>query len=130
MPVVITPVIAAILTFLFIALSARVILMRGGSKILIGDGGDRTIQRRMRVHSNFAEYVPLALVLLLLLELQGVAPWLLWALGGMLVGGRVIHAYGVSQEPEPTRLRIAGMALTFTALAGSALGCLWLAVAG
>jgi uncharacterized membrane protein YecN with MAPEG domain len=38
-----------------------------------------------------------------------------------LLIGRALHAYSVSQEPEPLRFRIAGMGLTFTVLTAAAL---------
>jgi hypothetical protein len=64
----------------------------------------------MRVHANFAEYVPFALLLATFIEMQGTRAWLIHLLCLALVAGRVIHAYGVSQEHENFRLRMAGMA--------------------
>jgi hypothetical protein len=87
------------------------------------------LQRAIRVHGNFAEYVPLALVLLLLAELGGGSPWLLHAIGLSLTTGRVAHAYGVSQANENYRFRVLGMALTFTAILVGAVSCLAAAVA-
>jgi uncharacterized membrane protein YecN with MAPEG domain len=77
------------------------------------------------VHANFAEYVPLALILLVLAELTGAAGLTLHALGLALLIGRVLHAYGVSQAEEDYRFRVAGMALTFVALISGALLCLF-----
>ncbi|MEM8743785.1 MAG: MAPEG family protein [Pseudomonadota bacterium] len=124
----ITPLYAGILTLLFVALSIRVIGARRSARIALGDGGASTVLRRMRVHSNFAEYVPLALILMLMMELQDAPALVLHALGIALVGGRTLHAYGVSQEPEPMRLRVAGMATTFTVLIASAIGNMTLAI--
>ena len=45
-----------------------------------------------------------------------------------LVAGRVVHAYGVSQEHENIRLRIAGMAATFAVLAVMAVSLLTRAI--
>ncbi len=73
----ITAFYAALLAVLFLVLSFRVIGVRRGQRVEIGDGGDKELLRRMRVHANFAEYVPLALVLLALAEVledAGVVP--------------------------------------------------------
>ena len=77
--------------------------------------------RAMRVHSNFAEYVPLSLLLLYLVEVQGGWPLLVHALGLCLVTGRLAHAYGVSRTNENFNFRIAAMAMTFTVLVTTSL---------
>jgi len=67
---IIVPTYAAILMLMFVLLSIRVVQMRASAKIGIGTGNDPAMERRIRVHGNFAEYVPLALLLLLCMELQ------------------------------------------------------------
>lgn len=128
MPVFITPLTAGLLTLVYIFLSSRVINIRHSQRIALGDGGNRRLQRRIRAHGNFAEYVPLALLLLLMLELMGAAPWLIAGLGLLLLTGRSLHAYSVSQDPEPLPFRVAGMILTFTTLSVAALANLVLAL--
>jgi len=110
---------AALLALIFVMLSVRTLRLRKQLQIGIGDGGNPQLLRAMRVHANFAEYVPLSLVLLLLVEGQG-APALLvhWLCLGLLVG-RVSHAFGVSQKKEDFKFRILGMATTFAVLVGS-----------
>ena len=110
----IVPIYAAMLAFLYIALSARVIQARRSAKVAIGARGDVHLERKMRVHANFAEYVPFALLLATFIEMQGRPAWLIHLLCLALVAGRV---YGVSQEHENFRLRMAGMATTLTVLA-------------
>ena len=117
----IVPIYAAMLAFLYIALSARVIQARRSAKVAIGTRGDVHLERKMRVHANFAEYVPFALLLATFTEMQGRPAWLIHKLCLALVAGRVIHAYGVSQEHENFKLRMVGMATTFTVLAVMAL---------
>jgi uncharacterized membrane protein YecN with MAPEG domain len=116
---------AALLGLLFIVLSVRVIRQRRDAKVSLGDGGNSAILRRMRVQANFAEYVPIALVLLGLAESLGTPAWLLNAVGLTLLLGRLAHAYGVSRSPEPFSFRVAGMMATFTAIALAAVLCLW-----
>lgn len=121
---------AGLLALLFIGLSALVIRQRRGAKVAIGAGGDAKLERAMRVHANFAEYVPLGLVLLTLMELQRAPTLLLHALGLLLLAGRISHAYGVSQEAENFRFRVSGMMATFATLAIAALYLLWPALVG
>ena len=111
-----TALYAAILALVFVALSARVIVRRRAARVSIGMGGDAGLERRARVHANFAEYVPLALVLLLLAELSRSPAWLLHLAGIALVLGRVAHAVGLSRRPEDFRLRVAGMVATLTTI--------------
>lgn len=112
----IIPFYASLLVLLFLFLSLRVIRRRRALKVGIGDAGDKHLLRAMRVHSNFAEYTPLALLLLLALELQVFYPWALHVLGATLVIGRLLHAYGVSQTREQLQFRMAGMACTFAVM--------------
>ncbi len=108
---------AALAAFFLIYLSFRVIAARRRARVAIGDGEDRTLQRRIRAHGNFAEYAPLALILMGLAEAQGAPLWTVHVLGLALLAGRALHAYGVCLDPEPLKYRQAGMALTFAVLA-------------
>lgn len=121
----ITATYAALLAFLFVALSIRVIRSRRGASVAIGDGGNAILLRRMRVQANFAEYVPLALILLGLAESLRSPSLLLHAAGIVLVGARLVHAVGVSRPDEDFRLRVAGMTGTLTVILGLGLLCLW-----
>lgn len=114
---IVTPIYAALCGLLLILLSYRVIVQRKRLDVALGDDGEPRIRRAMRVQANFVEYAPVALILLALAELQGHAFWLLHGLGLLLVGGRLLHAFGVAREPENFRFRVAGMTLTFSAIA-------------
>jgi uncharacterized membrane protein YecN with MAPEG domain len=118
----ITPFYAALLVFLFFFLSVRTLRLRRKLQIPLGDAGNPQMLRAMRVHSNFAEYVPLALLLMFMFESVSALPALAHIFGISLLLGRLSHAYGVGQSSEDHRYRIFGMAMTFTALAGSAIG--------
>lgn len=107
---------AAVLALIFVFLSIRTIKVRRQLSVALGDAGDKRMLRAIRVHSNFAEYVPIALMLIYLVEASGAAPWLIHGLAITLLLGRVSHAYGVSQEREQFQFRISGMVLTFGAL--------------
>lgn len=112
----ITPIYAGLLTLVFVALSVRVIGGRRMAGVGLGDGGNRLLLRKTRAHGNFAEYVPFALILMALAELQAGPGWVVHLLGLLLLTGRSLHAYGFSREPEVARCRVLGMALTFGAL--------------
>ncbi|MGD9784995.1 MAG: MAPEG family protein [Hyphomicrobiaceae bacterium] len=126
----ITALYAGLLTLLFILLSIRVIRQRRTAQVAIGHGEDATLLRRMRVHANFAEYVPLALILMALLESMKASVYLLHGLGLALLAGRCIHAFGVSQSRENISLRIIGMTLTFAVLGVAALNCVLMSALG
>lgn len=112
----ILPVYAALLALLFVLLSIRTIRTRHSRKVALGHGDDPAMLRAMRVHANFAEYVPLALLLIYFVETGSHAPWLVHLLGSALLLGRLCHAFGMSRTPESFRYRVAGMGLTFTVI--------------
>ena len=115
----ITPLYASVLAILFVALSVRTLRMRHRLKIAVGDAGNQALLRAIRVHSNFAEYVPLSLLLISFVEMSGASALLVHFLGLCLLVGRAVHAYGVSQLNETYAFRVAGMAMTFTTLMGA-----------
>ena len=117
----IVPLYAALLALLFVGLSVRTLRLRRGLKIAIGDAGNNTMLRAMRVHANFAEYVPLSLLLIFFVEAAGARTLLVHFLCLCLLVGRASHAYGVSQARENYKFRVAGMALTFIALISASL---------
>ncbi len=117
----ITPIYAALLAFLFVALSVNVILRRRSDKVSVGDGGQKTMIKAMRTQANCAEYAPFSLLLIAIVELQGAGGWLVNLLGLTLAAGRVLHAYGFGRTPQIVILRQIGMGLTFTAILLAAL---------
>lgn len=116
----VTPLYAGVLGLLFLVLSLRVIGRRQAARVALGDGGDRILLRRQRAQANFAEYVPLVLVLMTLAELRSASSLVLHGIGACLLVGRLLHAYGLSSEPERMAYRMVGMVLTFSALGFSA----------
>ena len=124
----ITALYTAALGALFLLLSIRTIRQRRRAQVAVGDGADPGLARAMRAHANFAEYVPLTLLLMLFVESGGAAGVWVHLLGLLLLAGRAVHAWGISQPQEDFRFRVTGMSLTFTALAGGVLGILLLAL--
>jgi uncharacterized protein len=116
----ILPLYAGLLAILFFILSARTGNLRRTLKIAVGDAGNIKLLRAMRVHANFAEYVPICLVLVLMVEGQGASAWVVHTLGASLLVGRIVHAYGVSQVRENLLFRVVGMVLTINTILWSA----------
>jgi uncharacterized membrane protein YecN with MAPEG domain len=126
----VTPLYAGLLVLWFLVLSIRVIRRRGSDRIVLGDGGNPGMLRLIRGHANFAEYVPLALLLMAMLELSHFSIYVLHALGITLLFARLIHGYALSFTPHFMFGRVAGAALTFLVLGIEAVLCIYQAVIG
>jgi uncharacterized membrane protein YecN with MAPEG domain len=121
----ITGLYAAILTLLILGLAVRVMLIRRRTRIGLGDGGDRSVACAIRAHGNATEYVPLALILLLVLELNQTMPMLLHAFGIVLVIARIVHAFGLSRAAGNSAGRAVGAGLTLVVIGLMALMLIW-----
>lgn len=121
-----TSIYAGVLALVFLVLSIRVIQGRSAAGVSLGDGGDGRLNRRIRAHANFAEYVPICLGLVALLEVGGAPAWLLHTLGIALVIGRIGHGYALAFAEHFPPGRMVGTMLTFLVLLIGALGCLLL----
>ncbi len=121
----ITPAYAAIFAFIFVALSVRTLLLRRQLRVAIGHGNEPKLERATRAHANFAEYVPISILLIYFLEIHtGGGIWI-HLLCIVLLLGRIVHAYGVSQVTEDHRYRVTGMSLTFAVIISVSIGILW-----
>ncbi|MDJ0706602.1 MAG: MAPEG family protein [Leptolyngbyaceae cyanobacterium MO_188.B28] len=74
---------------------------------------DGVLQRKIRAHGNFIEYVPLGLLFMIALELMSCPPWLLWLMGSALTLGRIAHAWGLIKTYGPSPGRAIGFFLTW-----------------
>ena len=115
MPLPATALYAALLTGLYLVLSIRVVRQRVRYGLLLGSS-HRLVERAVRAQGNWAEYAPIALILLGLNEGLGLPHWWLHALGTAFFAGRLAHAWGISQEPELLRWRQFGMGLTLAVI--------------
>ena len=111
---IVTPLYAGVLAIFFFLLSLRVISVR--NRVSLGDGGDTVVLRRMRGHANFAEYVPLILLMMAFLEYQHLAIWQLHAVGTLLVLARLLHGISLSFTQQWRFGRFFGTLLTLTLL--------------
>jgi len=126
----VTGLYAGLLALGFVFLATRVIKARRLHRVAIGTGQHRLVERAVRAHGNFAEYVPFAVILLGLCENNGLPAWALHAMGVALPVGRALHAYGIAQEPEVFRWRVLGTSLTLTVVITAAAASVGLALAG
>ncbi|HEY8623551.1 MAG TPA: MAPEG family protein [Casimicrobiaceae bacterium] len=120
----VTPLYAGLLVLWFVVLSVRVVNLRRGG-ILFGDNGDVAVIRIVRAHANFAEYVPLALLLMGFLEVSRFSIYILHALGLTLFISRLVHGLALSFGWQVRFGRVAGAALTFVVLLIEAVLCLY-----
>lgn len=109
----ITALYAGLFGIKLIVLSARISLGRMRYRVGIGSGGERRLERMIRVQGNFVEYIPVALLLLLLNELNHASAFFLHAIGIALLAGRLLHAVGLSQYAGRSFARWTGTGLTW-----------------
>lgn len=123
----ITALYGGLLTLLFLFLTGYVIAGRGKYKLSLGDGGDPDMIGRIRAHGNFVEFVPLALILLAILELNAAPALLLHGLGATLLVARILHGFGLTQTKTTNKARFYGALFTLLMMLAAAMACLWVA---
>ena len=109
----ITLLYAGLCTILVVILAIRVAYWRFKHKIGIGDGGDRELLKRVRAHGNAIENMPLALILLGGMELNGYSNNLIHGFGSILLVSRAAHAWGLSHSSGTSRGRFMGSLFTW-----------------
>ncbi|MBA2541459.1 MAG: MAPEG family protein [Deltaproteobacteria bacterium] len=114
---VITALYGALNAILNIVLANRVSTMRKKHKVSVGLGEHPELLVASRVHGNNAEFVPLAIVMMLIAELLGGNSVVLHVYGGLLLGARVLHVVGMPRK-APNPFRFLGVALTWAAIVG------------
>lgn len=113
----ITATVAAMLTFMYLVLTACVFYGRqSGLGPGLGVGDNETFMRIIRSHANFGEYAPLFLILLMLLELSSVSTLILSLLSATFIVGRLCYLFGITFVAA-LHYRILGMILTIIVLA-------------
>ena len=112
----ITAIYAAILTFVYVKLTLNVINLRRQNQVSLGDGGREDLQQAIRSHGNFAEYVPLGLILLACLEANHIHWTIVLLLGGVFTTGRLYYAKAFLEATPNIELRVQGMKYTLWGL--------------
>ena len=125
----ITALYAAMFGLLFVILMLAVIRLRRSLRIGLGDGGNRDLQRAIRVHGNAVECVPVFLVMFAALELNHGSTLLLHIFGAAFLAARIAHAWGLfaSGGTSPGRLIGTGasMVLLVALAIANLLQCFW-----
>lgn len=109
----ITALFAAVLALIYIVLSFGVIGKRRKQGVGIGNGEGTEILQAVRVHGNFAEYAPLAIILLFLAEVNHASSMLLYVMGAWFVLARIFHAIGLNVSIGVSWQRFIGTISTF-----------------
>jgi uncharacterized protein len=109
--------------FVLIALIFMVIVQRRKHKVVIGDGGQKSLMLAIRAHANAVEVMPMALVGIVALAGAGASAIVIHVLGILLTVGRGLHAYGLSNNEGTSFGRMAGMMLSLLALIGTGVTC-------
>ena len=117
MPVPIAGLYAGLLALLLIVVAVRVISLRWRFRVGTGDGGERLLHKAVRAHGNAAEWIPIALILLVVAELNRVSPTVLHACGAIFVAARVLHAIGLTRSSGPSWPRALGVVGTLGSIA-------------
>jgi uncharacterized membrane protein YecN with MAPEG domain len=90
--------------------------------------GDEKLVRAIRAHGNASEYMPLAMIMLLLLALMSAPLALLHSLGAGFTLGRIAQAFGMSLEKHPNAIRFTGNLFTGIFYLIASVACLYLAL--
>src|SRR3954468_807627 len=112
-----------ILGLLYAALGLQVSRLRRGHRVLFGDGDNIKLRSAIRAHANFAEYVPLIVLMVAMLEMSGLAAIRVHLLMAALLLARLLHPLGMYVGPRTLRFqicRVGGISLTLLVLAVSA----------
>ena len=114
----ITLLYASLLGLLQVTLAYKVGSSRLKTNTLLGDGNQSEVLQKVRAHGNLTEYVPIFLILLALIEMQGVALWKIHVLGSLFFLARIAHSYGMYISTESTPPRLIGILVTWLSIAG------------
>ena len=122
MHLVITALTASALAFLLVLLAVVTIRLRMKYAAAFGDGGHQDLVSAVRAHGNLAEYMPIGITLIGLLEASGVDFTILAILAAGFVGCRLLNAIGLFAPPGPPgparSIGIVGTLLILLGLAG------------
>jgi uncharacterized membrane protein YecN with MAPEG domain len=129
MPLQMVAFYAAINALIMLVLAMLVTRARVRTRTEIGDGADPAMLGPLRAHANNTEYVPMAILLLLVLYALGANLIVIHAVGGTLTLGRILHAFGLSRNVGTSAPRFLGMIFTWLSYIIAIVTTLWLSLA-
>lgn len=100
---------ASLLIILAVFMAYKVGTTRLKTNTLLGAGDSSEMLQSVRGHGNLIENAPFFIILIGLLEMQGIADWKLHLLGSSFFFFRIMHAYGMSISRESTPFRLVGI---------------------
>jgi hypothetical protein len=117
---------AALNALIMLVLGMLVVRARVKTRTEIGDGDNPLMIGPLRAHANNAEYVPMAIVLMMLLYAMGEGALMIHVIGVCLTLGRLLHAIGLTRNVGTSTPRFVGMILTWLAYIIAIGDLLWL----
>jgi len=129
----ITSAYLGILALLYLVLGLQVSRLRRGHRVLFGDGDNIKLRSAIRAHANFAEYVPLIVLMVAMLEISGMPAMPVHLLMGALLVARLLHPLGLYVGPRTLQFqicRVGGISLTLLVMLAAALLLLWRFLSG
>ena len=120
----ITSAYLGILALLYLVLGLQVSRLRRGHRVLFGDGDNIKLRSAIRAHANFAEYVPIIVLMVALLEISGLPALRVHLLMGTLLVARLMHPLGMYVGPRTLQFqicRVGGISLTLVVLLAAAI---------
>ncbi len=122
MHLIITALTASALAVMLVVLAVNTIRLRMKYAAAFGDGDHHDLVSAIRAHANLAEYMPIGITLIGLLEASGADTRILAGLAGGFVICRALNAIGLFNPPGPPgparSIGIVGTLLILLALAG------------
>ena len=109
----ITALYTGLFLLLMLVLAMRVVMWRRRVHIAMGDGDHKDLRKAIRAHGNAAEHIPLVLLGMAVLELNGAAAWSLHLYGSVFFVGRSLHALGLTRTPSVNAPRQIGVLITW-----------------
>ena len=85
----------AVLALVYAALAINVVRLRRQNLAAFGDAGNPALRSAIRAHGHFAEYVPIIVLMVAMLEMSGMAAWRVHLLMGALLISRLLHPFGM-----------------------------------
>lgn len=117
---------AAVNALIMLVLGILVVRARVKTHTEIGDGADPAMMAAIRAHANNTEYVPLALLLMLILIPLRASAMVIHVVGATLTIGRILHAVGLSRSAGTSLPRLLGIVLTWLSYLIAIVAILWL----
>lgn len=127
MSISITPIFVAI----FVVIQIAMVFPIGPYRAKVGIpfwGGDEKLDRMVRGHGNFIEFVPVFLLALGCAEFLGANDLLIWCCGGFMVVSRIVHYVTIQKKPVGIG-RLFGTLSSLVNLAVLAIVIAWLSYA-